>query len=185
VAVLIGSYLLLVFVLPVALSAVVTWRAMPVGRRCAQCSGDTVALASRRLRFASALVPGSTLQRRWCLGCGWEGTSRVPADARRRTHWHGRLRAMPVPAAVLRRATQTLDVRSVTVDGKPFRVMLQCWTGTSGIYGRLVFVGQSGRLWMDAVEAFTGSSEHEVLGQALSLPEGLLQNRLRRLVSRP
>ncbi|HSJ10282.1 MAG TPA: hypothetical protein VK928_10220 [Longimicrobiales bacterium] len=184
-AVLIGSYLLLVFVLPVALSGVVSYRALPVGRRCAQCGGDTIQLASRRWRTVSALMPGGSLQRRWCLCCGWEGTARVPSEARRRTHWHGRMTARPVPAAVLRRATQTLDVRSVTVDGKPFRVMLQCWTGTSGFYGRLVFVGRSGRLWMDAVEAFTGSSEHEVLGQALSLPEGLLQNRLRRLVSRP
>jgi len=182
VFVLIGSYLLLVFVLPVALSALVTYRALPVGRRCAQCGGDTVQLHSRWCRAFTALHPRSLLQRRWCLCCGWEGAARVPREQRRR-RWAGRIRARPVPVSVPRPSTQTLDVRSVTVDGKPFRVMLQCWTRSGGFFGRFVFVGPSGRLWLDAVEAFNGNNETEVLGQALSLPEPLLQHRLRRLVS--
>jgi hypothetical protein len=82
-----------------------------------------------------------------------------------------------------RAATQTLDVRSVTIDGRPFRVMLQCWNRTGLFYGRLIFVGPSGRLWLDAIEAFSGANQKEVLGQALSLPDGLLENRLRKLVS--
>lgn len=180
VFVLIGSYLLLVFVLPVALSAIVSYRALPVGRRCAQCGGDTLQLQARRWRVLSTLHPRVKLERRWCLRCGWDGAARVPRERQRTV---SAPRAKPVPAAVVRPSTQTLDVRSVTVDGQPFRVMLQCWSASGGLFGRLVFVGRSGRLWLDAVEAFSGSSENEVLGQALSLPDGLLENRLRKLVS--
>lgn len=83
----------------------------------------------------------------------------------------------------VRRTTQTLDVRSLDVDGAAWRVMLQCWGKTGVFYGRLVFVAPSGRLWLDAVESFSGSNQSDVLGQALSLPEGLLESRLRRLVT--
>jgi hypothetical protein len=83
----------------------------------------------------------------------------------------------PVPA------THTLDLRSLTVDGRPWRVMLQCWNQTGLFYGRLIFIAPSGRLWLDAVEAFAGSTHREVLGQASSLSDGLLTSRLRRLVS--
>jgi hypothetical protein len=79
--------------------------------------------------------------------------------------------------------TQTLDVRSLTLDGTPWRVMLQCWRTTGCYYGRFVFVAPSGRLWLDCIEAFSGASENEVLGQALALPDGLLATRLRRLVT--
>ena len=83
----------------------------------------------------------------------------------------------------VRRSTQTLDVRSLDVDGAAWRVMLQCWGNTGVFYGRLVFVAPTGRLWLDAVESFSGSNQSDVLGQALSLPEGLLESRLRRLVT--
>jgi hypothetical protein len=205
VLVLIGSYLLLVFVLPVALSVLVSYRALPQGSDCPHCRGDTIRLQSPRLDLASRASPFASLHRRWCLCCGWEGTSRLVRDRRKRQHAD-----VPLPtrkddaarrrAASPRRraggkekalqgamkdaaATQTLDVRSLDVDGAPWRVMLQCWKTTELYYGRLVFVGPSGRLWLDAVESLSGRSEHEVLGQALSLPDGMLANRLRRLVS--
>lgn len=175
VAVLIGSYLLLVFVLPVVLSATVSYRALPCGRSCPHCGADTLRLMSRWLRIASAVHPRSQLHRRWCLSCGWAGAARVP-------------RGLPLtverpPSRPVQRATQTLDVRSLDVDGAPWRVMLQCWGNTGVFYGRLVFVAPSGRLWLDAVESFSGTNQYDVLGQALSLPEGLLENRLRRLVT--
>jgi hypothetical protein len=186
VAVLIASYLLLVFVLPVALSAIVSYRALPVGRDCAQCGARTLPLVARALRVASALHPRADLQRRWCLECGWEGTARILSGSRYTgaTPDATRRPAMPphVHAAV-RRTTQTLDVRSLDVDGAAWRVMLQCWGKTGVFYGRLVFVAPSGRLWLDAVESFSGSNQSDVLGQALSLPEGLLESRLRRLVT--
>ncbi|HUF50002.1 MAG TPA: hypothetical protein VMN60_04155 [Longimicrobiales bacterium] len=170
--VLIASYLLLVFVLPIVLSALVSYRALPVGRRCPQCGTDTIPLLARRLRLINVVLLRSVVDRRWCLFCRWEGAVRLP-----------RSRPAIPPVETVRPATQTLDLRSLTVNGSAWRVMLQCWGNTGVFYGRLVFVGPSGRLWLDAVEAFTGSTEREVLGQALSLPEGLLENRLRRLVS--
>jgi hypothetical protein len=182
VAVLIASYLFLVFVLPVALSAVVSYRALPRSRDCPHCSGGTLQLVSRWLRLASALHPSAHLQRRWCMACGWEGCVRVTAPARGASVVLRQVRTVETVQAV-QRTTQTLDVRSLDVDGAAWRVMLQCWGKTGVFYGRLVFVAPSGRLWLDAVEAFSGSNQSDVLGQALSLPEGLLESRLRRLVT--
>lgn len=179
---LLGSYLLLVFALPVALSAVVSFRALPSGRRCPHCSGETLLLASRFLRMLGVLARGSRLERRWCVSCGWEGTARqtgMPSSPLRATGSAARRSRRELA----RRVTQTLDVRQLTIDGAAWRVMLQCWGNTGLYYGRLVFVAPSGRLWLDAVESFSGSDEHDVLGQALLLPEGLLANRLRRLVA--
>jgi hypothetical protein len=179
VFVLIGSYLLLVFVLPVALSAMVSYRSLPFGRSCPHCRSETIQLVAPRLRMVTSVNPFAAVQRRWCLGCGWEGTARVPRERRRAP----RKPPAAVQAVAATPSTQTLDVRSVTVDGTPWRVMLQCWRNTDLYYGRFMFVAPSGRLWLDSVEAFSGSNEHEVLGQALSLPERTLATRLRRLVS--
>ena len=38
-----------------------------------------------------------------------------------------------------------------------------------------IFVGPSGRLWLDTDESLTGSTEREVLGRAQSLPDELLE----------
>jgi hypothetical protein len=206
---LIGSYLLLVFVLPVALSVAVSYRALPVGKRCPQCGGDTLQLMAPALRRLSSVL-ASSVQRRWCLCCGWEGAVRLPSHGVRhaptgtagRAAGSGALApstarppstAQPPPARQhpatgrrsepLRHATQTLDVRSLTLNGTAWRVMLQCWSRTGRFYGRFVFVAPSGRLWLDPVEAITGTSEDEVLGQALALPDGLLARRLRKLVT--
>jgi hypothetical protein len=79
--------------------------------------------------------------------------------------------------------TETLDVRTITIDGRSWRVLLQCWNQTKLCYGRLVFVEPTGRLWTDACEAFSGKTRFEVIGQALSVPDGLLTSRLRRILS--
>jgi hypothetical protein len=194
VLVLIGSYLLLVFVLPVALSLLVSYRTLPQGAACPHCRGDTIRLQAPRLAIVTRINPFAALHRRWCLCCGWEGTARLPrrggvrapdgTPAQRRPDQAVPGATLPpAPDAVKAASTQTLDVRSLTVDGSPWRVMLQCWRQTDLYYGRFVFVGPSGRLWLDAVESFSGRSEHEILGQALSLPDGTLATRLRRLVS--
>ncbi|MBR9990205.1 MAG: hypothetical protein KFH98_10635 [Gemmatimonadetes bacterium] len=179
-AVLIASYLFLVFVLPITLSALVSYRALPTGCDCAHCGARTVRLVSRALRIASALKRRTHLHRRWCLECGWEGVVRMDM---RRPHAVGARSPARAPHSV-QRTTQTLDVRSMELDGAAWRVMLQCWGNTGVFYGRFVFVAPSGRLWLDAVESFSGSNQSDVLGQALSLPPVLLENRLRRLVNR-
>lgn len=199
---LIVTYLILVFALPLALSAAVSYRGLPLGRSCPQCASETLQVLVPGLRRVAMFVPGLSLQRRWCLACRWEGlvrTSRVPtADEVAR---NGFVQAdktpmepggEPRPARELvrpggRRATpdgtsQTLDVRSLNLNGAAWRVMLQCWHGTERCYGRFVFVAPSGRLWMDSMEALSGTTEDDVLGQALSLPDVLLARRLRRLV---
>lgn len=223
VLVLIASYLLLVFVLPVALSLLVSYRSLHKGNDCPHCRGDTIRLEAPRLDLATRLNPFSSLHRRWCLCCGWEGTSRisrrtdVPAGS---THTAARSDVGACDQSTTPRhhpgqpgqagagmggardarphdgrsqgaqtrsghaaATQTLDVRSLDINGTPWRVMLQCWKGTDLYFGRFVFVGPSGRLWLDAVESFAGRSESEVLDQAQALPEGKLASRLRKLVA--
>jgi len=203
VLLLIGSYLLLVFVIPIALSLIVSFRALPTGRNCAQCGAETLPIRARALAAVSSPRTGVILHRRWCMSCRWEGVTRLPAQSPAVAQRVPRMdvplrvsRKRPVAPAALpgdpgnatqaggpRTATQTLDVRSVTVDGNAFRVMLQCWHRTGLFYGRFVFVAPSGRLWLDGVEAFTGSNQNEVLGQARSLTDGLLENRLRKLVA--
>ncbi|MEX1183932.1 MAG: hypothetical protein WEF86_11920 [Gemmatimonadota bacterium] len=173
---LIGSYVLVVLALPATLSCIISYRAMALGRRCPHCGGETLRLLDPALRILRHLHLRVPVERRWCVCCGWEGMVRLP---RQRTARPG---TAPAAKGALR-VTQTLDLRSLDLDGSAWRVMLQCWTKTGLVYGRLVFIGPSGRLWLDAVEAFSGSDQQEVLGQALSLPEPLLQKRLRRLVA--
>jgi hypothetical protein len=180
VLVLLSSYLVLVFLLPVTLSAVVSYRALPQGRTCPYCRAETLRLVAPRLQLLDRINPLASLQRRWCMECGWEGVARVGESA-----GAGPRAVEPVhePRPALA-PTQTLTVRALDVDGAPWRVMLQCWNTTGLYYGRFVFVAPSGRLWLGAVEPFSGESEREVLVQARSLPDGQLERRLRQLVSR-
>lgn len=183
VILLIAAYLLLVFVLPLTLSAVVSYRSLPSGRACPQCAGETIRLQSRLLGTGSIFTP-STLDRRFCLTCGWEGVVRLPGS--RRT-----VAAAPPPESTEPAreqltadppATRTMDVRWLTVDGVPWRVQLECWRQTGVCYGRLVFVEPSGRHWLD-LRPLAGRTDRDVLGQALSLPDRFLASRLRELVS--
>lgn len=184
VILLIAAYLLLVFVLPLTLSAAVSYRSLPVGRACPQCAGETIRLQARLLSTGSIFTP-STLDRRFCLACGWEGVVRLPGS--RRT-------VVPAPTpestepvrdeqlAADQPTTRTMDVRWLTVDGVPWRVQLECWRRTGVCYGRLVFVEPSGRHWLD-LRPLAGRTDRDVLGQALSLPDRFLASRLRELVS--
>lgn len=179
-------YLLLVIALPLALSAAVSYRTLPEGRNCALCGCETVRVRARWLTAVSRLVPGSVLQRRWCLTCGWEGVSRLPRE--REAHVE---RARPKPSAPRRpsiavapgRSGEAVNLRSLEVDGSAWRVLLQCWRDAGQWYGRLLFIAPSGRLWVDTVEPFSGSSADEVLNQALALPDRTLALRLRELIS--
>lgn len=170
--VLITSYLLLVFLIPVVLSAVVSYRALPRGAGCPQCGRETEALHRRWLSLLLRLSPRGGVSRRWCLHCGWEGLSR----GRRETQPPPLI--MPAPAP----ADTALDLRSLRVDGRTWRVQLQCWRDQRQCYGRLVFIEPTGRTWADVLQAFSGTTQFEVLGQALSVPDRTLANRLRQLL---
>ena len=78
VIVLVLLYLVLVFAVPLALSGAIGWRGLPRGRRCAGCGSETVPLRARGAAAISRLMPRSTLERRWCMQCGWVGLARVP-----------------------------------------------------------------------------------------------------------
>src|ERR1051326_2500990 len=65
VAVLFGTVLLRLF-----LVALVVWLLIPRRRTCPHCSEVTVPI--REPDFLRFLL----LERRWCMGCGWNGVSR-------------------------------------------------------------------------------------------------------------
>ena len=78
---------------------------------------------------------------------------------------------------------RVLEVRSLRLDGRTWRVQLQCWEDAHQCHGRLVFVDVSGRPWPDAFQAFTARTQLGVLGQALSIPDRTLASRLRQLMT--
>lgn len=186
--VLISAYLVLVFLVPVLLSLVVSYRSLPRGAVCGQCTREAVPLQRRWLRQFSRLLPGIRLERRWCLHCGWEGITRSRSRAQLRLTVERRPEATRHPEADALSAEPTapggtaLDVRSLRVDGRTWRVQLQCWKDQLHCYGRLVFIEPTGRSWADVVQSFSGSTQFEVLGQALSMPDRLLATRLRQLL---
>ncbi|MGH7576946.1 MAG: hypothetical protein ACREM1_17690 [Longimicrobiales bacterium] len=182
VILLIAAYLLLVFVLPLTLSAAVSYRSLPVGRACPQCAGETIRIQARLLGAGSILAP-ATLHRRFCLMCGWEGVVRLPGSKRAAAAVLDAEGLASLPETVPDQPeTRTMDVRWLTVDGVPWRVQLECWRQTGVCYGRLVFVEPSGRHWLD-LRPLAGRTDRDVLGQALSLPDRFLASRLRELVS--
>lgn len=176
VATLIVSYLLLVFLVPLVFSAIVSYRALPRGHRCRQCAAESAAVTGRLHRLLGRL--GRPLERRWCLQCGWEGYVRRPRPERATSPRF--LNARPTGG---RAAQLALDVRSLRVDGRLWRVQLQWWREPEWCRGRLVFIEPSGRLVRDGVQSFRGATQFEVLGQALSIPDRLLTTRLRELLT--
>jgi hypothetical protein len=179
VILLIAAYFALVLVLPLSLSAAVSYRSLPFGRSCPQCGGESLLLQARIIRMLSRVLP-RRLEQRWCPACEWTGAVKVS-------------RAMPAPPIRLSTTStftsdrapavaRTVDVRWLTVDGIQWRVRLEYWNQSGLCFGRLVFVEPSGRLWLD-IQPFRGRSDREVLNQALALSNHLLVSRLREVVS--
>ena len=165
-------YLLIVIVLPLALSLALGYRGLPSGRACPLCAGETLWLKSRWLRYAR-LTGGRRLQSRWCPRCGWEGAARVTALPRERT-----------PALMASGSgAQTIELSEVSMDGRTWRVLLQAWSEAGAWRGRLLFVGPVGRVVSDGLTAFTGATYHDVLTQALDLSDTVLTVRLRSVMS--
>lgn len=170
IVLLFGLYLLLVIALPVALSTIIGFHGLPRGNACPNCAQDTLPLVSYPLRFAQQFFGGFSVQRRWCPACDWGGYARglivrVPSSQD----------AEPAPKRQL--------VRTLELGGRAWRVLLESWRDSGRYYGRLLFVGPSGKLWCDPMPAFSAQSQHEVLGQALSLSDRLLAYRLREVIS--
>jgi hypothetical protein len=179
---LISFYLIAVIVLPLMVGALVACRTLPEGKRCTQCGTETFRLKAGWLRLIGALLRQHEMQRRWCPACGWEGLMRVARDTRRSP--------IPLPdqkparaAAPAPRPAQTMELCSLEVDGRPWRVLLQSWYDPRSWYGRILFVGSTGKLCADAGQPFSGRSYHDVLSQALGLSEQILARRLRGVLS--
>lgn len=168
------TYLVLVIALPMVLSAVIGYRALPRGHDCPNCAQDTLPLVSHVLRSFKTVVPGLTMERRWCPTCSWEGYAREAEAIAPPLFAH----AMPVATT---RETQPL--RSLELGGRSWNVMLEYWRERGRCYGRLLFVGPSGKLWCDPLAAFHGQTHNDVMGQALALSDRLLTYRLREVIS--
>lgn len=164
-------YLAIVIGLPVVLSAIIGLRGLPHGNACPHCSHDTFPLVSRAITLARRIHRGFSIQRRWCPACEWDGY----AHSGRMTVYA----CEPVEAAPL--ATQ--DLRTLEIGGRPWNVMLESWRENGLYYGRLVFVGPSGKNWCDSSTSFSATTQHEVLAQALSLSDRLLAYRLKEVIS--
>ena len=172
---LLAVYFVMVIALPLALGGYVVYNGLPRTRRCPACAGDTVRLRSRLHRLASPLFRFNELHLRWCPECHWSGTARI-----------GRA-PTPALAPVAGRAGRgrpggapdSVDIRRLDVDGRPVRVMVQCWAEEGQWRGRLLFIAADGRTWMEGVSSITGRSALDVLSQALTIPDRALTGRLR------
>ena len=167
-----ATYLVLVIALPIVLSAAIGYRALPRGHACPNCAQETIPLLSYVLRAWKVLFPSLAVQRRWCPMCSWEGYARVfevaPAVV------------VVAPASSMR---QTEPLRSLELGGRSWNVMLEYWRERGRCYGRLLFVGPSGKQWCDPLAAFHGPTQQDVMGQALALSDRLLTYRLREVIS--
>lgn len=172
-----GFYLLTMIALPAALGSFVALNGLERSRRCPSCADETLRLHSRLHSILSRALRTTELHRRWCLGCGWQGTARIrraPLPAR---HAAGRSRSQPdVPAA------DRVDVRYLDIDGHAWRVMVQCWAENGRWIGRLLFVGPDGRARVEDHPVLEGGSALEVLSTALSIPDQALAGRIRRVI---
>lgn len=164
-------YLVIVIALPIALSALIGLRSMPYGSACPNCTHDTFPLVSAPLRLAQRIYRGFSIQRRWCPACEWDGYARAGVATRRANS--------PLEPAPRR----TQELRTIELGGRPWNVMLESWREQGRVYGRLQFVGPSGKLWCDPTAAFSAATQDEVLSQALSLSDRLLAYRLKEVIS--
>ena len=185
---LVSLYLGLVILLPLTLSAAVSYRTLPRGRGCPLCHSETFLMQAVPLDVLNRACRQDVLQRRWCVFCGWEGLARGAAAVE--------LTPAPVQEPPVRASTlppeltepeaadpvAALSVRRLEVDGRPWRVLLQLWPASQRWRGRLLFVGPAGQRCADNIQALDGGSPDDLLGQARAVPERTLAGRVRDLM---
>ena len=171
VVLLFALYLMIVIALPVVLSALIGLRGLPRGSTCPHCAYETFPLVSMPLRAAQKINRNLSIQRRWCPTCEWDGYARAGVTAVRTAD----------PIEIVPRRTQ--ELRMLELGGRAWNVMLESWQEDGLCYGRLLFVGPSGKRWCDPTAALSAATQHEVLAQALSLSDGLLAYRLKDVIS--
>lgn len=171
---LLGLYFFIVIALPLALGSYVVFNGLPRSRRCPMCADETLRLQSR-VHDAGSRVTRRDFQLRWCMSCGWRGTVRLGPKRRRPAALAGAGRDGRVAAA------DRVDLRTLNVDGHPWRVMVECWAEDGRWLARLVFVAPGGQVCADQ-RSLEGESVLEVISQAFRLPEQTLAGRLRRSI---
>jgi hypothetical protein len=169
----VALYVFMVIAMPAALGAYVAARNVTRSRHCPQCADETLPLRSRRHDMANRVLMGTRFQLRWCTTCGWRGTARVQAAEPARTATV----TTSVPAA-----PDSLDIRRLQIDGRPWKVLVQCWHEEGRWIGRLLFMGPDGQAHAEDTCSLEGSTAIEVLSHALSMPERTLAGRIRRAI---
>lgn len=165
-------YLVLVIALPVMLSAAIGYRSLPRGHACPNCTQETLPLLSHCIRLMKVVHPRLGLQRRWCPVCTWDGWARAYDLPR-----------APTLISSAPSSRQTQPLRTLELGGRAWSVMLEHWRERGRCYGRLLFMGPSGKLWCDPLAAFHGPTQRDVMEQALALSDRLLAYRLREVIS--
>lgn len=174
-------YFFMVIALPLAIGLLVLHRGLPRTRRCPGCARETARLRSQPHRLASRLLRSEQIHLRWCMDCGWKGTVRV---ARPESRAVPRRLPDPVRSAINGlRQPDSVDIRSLDVDGRAVRVRVQCWAEGGEWHGRLLFTLPEGRTCVEEGGSIRGSSALEVLSSALTLTDQTLTGRLRQVMS--
>jgi hypothetical protein len=170
-------YLLTMIALPTALGSFIAFNGLERSRRCPTCAGETLRLRSHPHRLLSTMFRSTELQRRWCLTCGWCGTARI-----QRAPIPVRDRGRRAPVLRDEAAADHVDIRRLDIDGRPWKVMVQCWAEEGRWIGRLLFIGPDGHARMEEHCSIEGGSALEVLSSALSIPDQTLAGRIRRAI---
>lgn len=166
-----AMYLMVVILVPVVLSAIIGLRNLPLGSGCPNCAEETMALVSVPLRAARHFHADLPLQRRWCPACEWDGYVKTVTLS------------VSVERTRAASARRTESVRTLELNGRRWNVMLESWRERDRCYGRLLFVGPSGKQWREPMPEFSADTAGEVLVQAQSLSDRLLAYKLMEVIS--
>jgi hypothetical protein len=170
-------YLFTMIALPTALCSFIVFNTLERSRRCPTCADETLRLRSRPHRLLSLVFRSSELHLRWCLTCGWRGTARI-----QRAPIPIRQAGRRAPTLRDQAAADHVDIRRLDIDGRPWKVMVQCWAEEGRWIGRLLFIGPDGHARMEEQSSIEGGSALEVLSSALSIPDQTLAGRIRRAI---
>ncbi|MGH7460844.1 MAG: hypothetical protein ACREMA_07425 [Longimicrobiales bacterium] len=177
-AILFTIYLFIVVALPLALGIAVSYRSLCRTRHCPLCGHESVAVNSWIGRASRKLGFQTTIQRRWCVRCSWQGYARLA-----RSSAHPLIQLVNQAPAPPTAGCRTEPVRTLRVAEAEWRVLLQSWQEHGCYFGQLMFIGPAGHLRRDPLHPLAGPTQRDVFEQALSLSDHLLTYRLRDLVS--
>ena len=114
---LMAAYVLIVVALPLALGFYIVFSGLPRSRHCPSCADETLRIRSRSHRLVSRLLPAHDLHLRWCMTCGWRGTTRVGSQPVQPLATA--LRALPRPRLELPKAADETAAPPSTGYGRP------------------------------------------------------------------